>query len=187
MTDLENLRKDLKEGEVLGADAEIGKMYISPKGTVVKIDKKKEVNGQLEVFGLVNDKNSGEVVVVKIPNTIVLKIYETVIENKKEESVMKEIKNEKVEKVDKTAKVERQAEAQELYTKMRDWISKNVKDAKLREKSVAFIVDGIKCSLYPDAMVLAKTKISGIEPNTIYKNCVRYHIKDLYDKIGYKE
>jgi len=179
--DLESLRKDLKEGEVLGVDVVVGKTYMSPKGTVVKIDKKKEVNGVIEVFGLVNDKNTGEIVMVKIPNTIVLK--ETIGE--KEESVMtqKETKNEKVEKAEKVEKVEEQ----KLYAKMRDWIGKNIGDAKLRSKSVAFSVDGVKCNLYPDAMVLAKTKINGIEPNTIYKNCVRYHIKDLYGKIGYKE
>jgi hypothetical protein len=177
------------EKKVLGKDVVVGNFYRSPKGTIVKITK----NVENEVFGVVDGKN----VVVRIPSNLELVFLENycIEESLEKEEKVKVEKEEKVKvgKVEKEEKVEKvkveknQKEEKELYEKIRSWMG-NISGTKLKEKCVIFKIGNIKCHLYQDSQVLTKEKIEGKEPNKIYKNNVfRYHIKDLYDKIGYKE
>lgn len=180
MTNFENLRSSLKEGEVLGIDVEVGKVYQSKLGTIVKIDKKTDINGTWEIYGTVIDTK----VIVKIPLDVVLKE----VKMEKNEVVEPENLNLKKIKFKKEWNFENLSEKElyELYLKVREWLIKNYKGTKATKQTVKFVVDGVRCCLHPNATVVAKQEISGIKPRIFAYTYVRYYIKDLFDKIGYK-
>jgi DNA polymerase III gamma/tau subunit len=154
--------------QIKGVDAVAGKIYASPKGTVVKITKREEKGGKTEVYGLTHPSGA----LITVPHEMQLtevedskkytfgdvkvekeekkeaKVEKEENEEKKEAKVEKEEKEEKKEaKVEKEEKEEKEEKPKKEKKEKKEGDEDKKRKSKIDPKEMTALYDGIKAHL----------------------------------------